>query len=85
MLVALVGGADFKTLRRDWEESNQRRDVFSGVIRQLWESANNEADIRMSGGALSARDLWISLRGEYPDAQLSDIDATLQFLSSELV
>lgn len=84
-LVSLLDGEDSRTLRRDWEESNQRRDVFSGVIQQLWESANNEADIRMSGGALSSRDLWISLRGEYPDAQLSDIDATLQFLASALV
>lgn len=84
-VVALLDGEKPQTIRRHWEELNQRRDVFAGVIQQLWESANNEADIRMSGGALSSRDLWISLRGEYPDAQLSDIDATLRFLASDLV
>lgn len=83
--VEIFESDDRKAMRVEWESARQRQELFAGVIQKLWECANDDTHIRVSGGALNARDLWLLLRSEHPDAQLTDIDAALRFLSSELV
>lgn len=78
-----VDGID--SLREKWAAVKRQQEILSQVVVTLWRSANNTGHVQASGGALTARDLWLMTMANENAASQEEIAEVLHFLASPLV
>lgn len=78
-----VGG--IVELRDKWTAVHRQHAIVAEVVARLWRSANSTGHVKASGGALSARDLWLMMMDDEDAASQEEIEEVLRFLASPLV
>jgi hypothetical protein len=74
-----------EALAERWAAVRRKDDIMAAVVQRLWKSANNTGHVEASGGALSARDLWLMMIDEETAASQDEIEEVLHFLSLSLI
>ncbi|GAY12707.1 histone-like nucleoid-structuring protein Lsr2 [Pseudonocardia sp. N23] len=78
-----IDGVD--ALRDKWAAVKRQQDIMAEVVAALWRSANNTGHVKASGGALTARDLWLMTMNSEDAASQEEIAEVLDFLASPLI
>ncbi len=69
-----------------WVDAERALEAVHRAARDLWAAGNDEKDIEYTGGALTARDIWL-MQKERASVHLdkAELQSALEFLSSPLV
>ena len=78
-----VGGIG--ELHEAWVSVQRRYAIVADVVAKLWRSANSTGHVKASGGALSARDLWLMMLSDDNAASQDEISEVLHFLASPMI